>query len=79
MYTCAKFSCINFSAGGLGGAVCPVDVFHYVKKAISFIFNKLCKVHPSRINHNKNKELKKQQRWSTVYGKRSAPHSHNRK
>ena len=37
----------------------PKDIFHYVKKqAISFIFNKLRKVDPSCVNHNRNKELK---------------------
>ena len=53
-------------------------VFHYVKKkqAVSFIFNKLCKADPLHINCNKNKELKKQQRWGTINGKRFAPHLH---
>ena len=41
---------------------------YYVKKtkAISIIFNKLHKVNPLHINHNKNKVLKKRERCSTI-------------
>ena len=49
-------------------------MFHYVKKqAIFLAFNKLRKVDPSHINHNKSKELKKPQRWTTINGKRLYP------
>ena len=73
MLTHAKFSCVNFLAGGLGGCYKPpMDMFHYIKKnkkqAIPLNFNKLYKVDPLCINLNKNKELKKQQRWNTIKG-----------
>ena len=65
-----NFHALIFQLGVWGALEAPRGYFSLCKKkAISFIFNKLLKVDPSRINHNKNKELKKRQRWSTINGK----------